>query len=119
MQSTRGQGLFYGWVVVGVTVAALLVSAGIRAAPGVLIVTLYRPARLRVGALATAPVTLEALAFVTAAGVGDGAGTTTGVAPGVATGVGVGSGSGGSTTGAGDTFNEPVSVKAAIWSSPA
>lgn len=33
-------GRFYGWVVVGVTVVALLVSAGIRAAPGVLIVPL-------------------------------------------------------------------------------
>ncbi len=32
--------LFYGWVVVGVTVATLLISAGIRAAPGVLIVPL-------------------------------------------------------------------------------
>ncbi len=32
--------LFYGWVVVGVTVATLLVSAGIRATPGVLIVPL-------------------------------------------------------------------------------
>jgi MFS family permease len=33
-------GRYYGWVVVGVTVAALLISAGIRAAPGVLIVPL-------------------------------------------------------------------------------
>jgi MFS family permease len=32
--------LFYGWVVVGITVATLLISAGIRAAPGVLIVPL-------------------------------------------------------------------------------
>jgi MFS family permease len=32
--------LFYGWIVVGVTVATLLISAGIRAAPGVLIVPL-------------------------------------------------------------------------------
>ena len=38
MQSANKSGLFYGWVVVGVTVATLLVSAGIRAAPGVLIV---------------------------------------------------------------------------------
>jgi len=40
MQSANKSGLFYGWVVVGVTVATLLVSAGIRAAPGVLIVPL-------------------------------------------------------------------------------
>jgi predicted MFS family arabinose efflux permease len=40
MQATQPRGLFYGWVVVGVTVVALLVSAGIRAAPGVLIVPL-------------------------------------------------------------------------------
>jgi predicted MFS family arabinose efflux permease len=33
---------FYGWIVVAVTVVALLVSAGIRAAPGVLIVPLER-----------------------------------------------------------------------------
>ncbi|WP_216318337.1 MFS transporter [Deinococcus aestuarii] len=31
----RTQGLFYGWVVVGVTVLALLISAGARSAPGV------------------------------------------------------------------------------------
>lgn len=40
MQSANKSGLFYGWVVVGVTVATLLVSAGIRAAAGVLIVPL-------------------------------------------------------------------------------
>jgi predicted MFS family arabinose efflux permease len=40
MQPTRAGGPFYGWIVVGVTVAALLISAGIRAAPGVLIVPL-------------------------------------------------------------------------------
>lgn len=40
MQPARKDGLYYGWVVVGVTVVALLVSAGIRAAPGVLIVPL-------------------------------------------------------------------------------
>jgi len=40
MQAVRARGLFYGWVVVGVTVVTLLVSAGIRAAPGVLIVPL-------------------------------------------------------------------------------
>ncbi|MEI7770948.1 MAG: hypothetical protein WCI67_13200, partial [Chloroflexales bacterium] len=38
MQETRRGGVFYGWVVVGVTVLVLLASAGIRAAPGVLIV---------------------------------------------------------------------------------
>ncbi|NJN15027.1 MAG: MFS transporter [Oscillochloris sp.] len=38
-RSERG-GVFYGWVVVGVTVMVLLVSAGIRAAPGVLILPL-------------------------------------------------------------------------------
>ncbi|MFV9503563.1 MAG: MFS transporter [Oscillochloridaceae bacterium umkhey_bin13] len=38
MQGERTQSFFYGWIVVAVTVAALLVSAGIRAAPGVLIV---------------------------------------------------------------------------------
>ncbi|HMQ34974.1 MAG TPA: MFS transporter [Chloroflexaceae bacterium] len=38
---TRPAGrLYYGWVVVAVTVATLLISAGIRAAPGVLIVPL-------------------------------------------------------------------------------
>ncbi|NTU83907.1 MAG: MFS transporter, partial [Chloroflexales bacterium] len=40
MESGHERRLFYGWVVVGVTVATLLVSAGIRAAPGVLIVPL-------------------------------------------------------------------------------
>jgi MFS family permease len=40
MQQARARSVFYGWVVVGVTVAALLVSAGIRAAPGVLILPL-------------------------------------------------------------------------------
>jgi predicted MFS family arabinose efflux permease len=40
MQTTQARGLYYGWIVVGVTVVALLVSAGIRAAPGVLIVPL-------------------------------------------------------------------------------
>lgn len=40
MEAGSERRLFYGWVVVGVTVAALLVSAGIRAAPGVLIVPL-------------------------------------------------------------------------------
>lgn len=34
--------IFYGWIVVAVTVIALLVSAGIRAAPGVLIIPLER-----------------------------------------------------------------------------
>lgn len=37
---TRSERLYYGWIVVGVTVVTLLVSAGIRAAPGVLIVPL-------------------------------------------------------------------------------
>jgi MFS family permease len=40
MQPARRGGVFYGWVVVGVTVVALLVSAGVRAAPGVLILPL-------------------------------------------------------------------------------
>ncbi|HEY1016053.1 MAG TPA: MFS transporter, partial [Herpetosiphonaceae bacterium] len=40
MQTQSTGRWFYGWVIVGVTVAALLVSAGIRAAPGVLIVPL-------------------------------------------------------------------------------
>lgn len=40
MQATQTNRLFYGWVVVGITVVVLLVSAGIRAAPGVLIVPL-------------------------------------------------------------------------------
>jgi len=39
MTGTRPR-LHYGWVVAAVTFAALLVSAGIRAAPGVLIVPL-------------------------------------------------------------------------------
>jgi MFS family permease len=39
MMPTRAK-LHYGWVVVAVTFTALLVSAGIRAAPGVLIVPL-------------------------------------------------------------------------------
>ncbi|MFQ3663442.1 MAG: MFS transporter [Chloroflexaceae bacterium] len=40
MQDENKPGLFYGWVVVAITVLALLVSAGVRAAPGVLIVPL-------------------------------------------------------------------------------
>lgn len=40
MESRPEQRFYYGWVVVGVTVATLLISAGIRAAPGVLIVPL-------------------------------------------------------------------------------
>lgn len=40
MHDGNDRGLFYSWVVVAVTVLALLVSAGIRAAPGVLIVPL-------------------------------------------------------------------------------
>ncbi len=40
MHNGNERGFFYGWVVVVVTVLALLVSAGIRAAPGVLIVPL-------------------------------------------------------------------------------
>ena len=40
MQTGRAHRWFYGWVVVGVTVMTLLVSAGMRAAPGVLIVPL-------------------------------------------------------------------------------
>lgn len=42
MTTVRKRKLFYGWVVVGVTVLTLLVSAGIRAAPGVLILPLER-----------------------------------------------------------------------------
>ena len=40
MKARSEQRLYYGWIVVGVTVVTLLVSAGIRAAPGVLIVPL-------------------------------------------------------------------------------
>lgn len=40
MDAPRTRGLFYGWVIVGVTVVTLLVSAGIRAAPSVLILPL-------------------------------------------------------------------------------
>lgn len=54
MRSTRESGLFYGWVVVGVTVAALLISAGIRAAPGVLIVPLNLDTGWSRGLIATA-----------------------------------------------------------------
>ncbi len=37
MQKAIGERLYYGWVVVGVVFLALLVSAGVRAAPAVLI----------------------------------------------------------------------------------
>lgn len=40
METRPERRLYYGWVVVAVTVATLLISAGIRAAPGVLIVPL-------------------------------------------------------------------------------
>ncbi|NJM06086.1 MFS transporter, partial [Candidatus Gracilibacteria bacterium] len=41
MQTAQGETkLYYGWVVVAVTAITLVVSAGIRAAPGVLIVPL-------------------------------------------------------------------------------
>jgi MFS family permease len=42
MQGSRQGRLFYGWVVVGVTVVVLLVSAGVRAAPGVLILPIEK-----------------------------------------------------------------------------
>jgi MFS family permease len=54
MRATRESGLFYGWIVVGVTVATLLVSAGIRAAPGVLIVPLNLDTGWSRGLIATA-----------------------------------------------------------------
>lgn len=54
MQPARQGGNFYGWVVVGVTVVALLVSAGIRAAPGVLIVPLELDMGWSRGLIATA-----------------------------------------------------------------
>lgn len=54
MQPARQGGSFYGWVVVGVTVVALLVSAGIRAAPGVLIVPLELDMGWSRGLIATA-----------------------------------------------------------------
>lgn len=38
MHEARRGSLFYGWVIVGITVLVLLVSAGVRAAPGVLII---------------------------------------------------------------------------------
>jgi sugar phosphate permease len=37
-----GQGVYYGWVVVAITFVTLLVSAGVRAAPGVLMAPLER-----------------------------------------------------------------------------
>ena len=37
MQRALGNRLYYGWVVVAVTFVTLLVSAGVRSAPGVLI----------------------------------------------------------------------------------
>lgn len=40
MENQTNRGLFYGWVVVAVTGLTLLVSAGIRAAPGVLLLPL-------------------------------------------------------------------------------
>ena len=40
MSQQHGRRIYYGWIVVGVTVMALLVSSGIRSAPGVLIVPL-------------------------------------------------------------------------------
>jgi predicted MFS family arabinose efflux permease len=54
MRATGESGRFYGWVVVAVTVAALLVSAGIRAAPGVLIVPLNLDTGWSRGLIATA-----------------------------------------------------------------
>lgn len=54
MEQGRKGGLFYGWVVVGVTVATLLISAGIRAAPGVLIVPLDLDTNWGRGLIATA-----------------------------------------------------------------
>jgi MFS family permease len=54
MRQGREGSLFYGWVVVGVTVVALLVSAGIRAAPGVLIVPLDLDTGWGRGLIATA-----------------------------------------------------------------
>lgn len=40
MHRWLGQRIYYGWIVVGVTFLALLISAGLRSAPGVLIVPL-------------------------------------------------------------------------------
>jgi MFS family permease len=40
MSQPHGHKIYYGWIVVGVTVMALLISSGIRSAPGVLIVPL-------------------------------------------------------------------------------
>ena len=39
MQATQSSRFFYGWVVVAVTALALLISAGVRSAPGVFIVS--------------------------------------------------------------------------------
>ena len=40
---TRRSGLFYGWVVVAVTAVVVLVTAGVRSAPGAFALAIRRP----------------------------------------------------------------------------
>ncbi len=54
MQATNSGRIYYGWVVVGVTALALLVSAGVRSAPGVFLVPLQEDTQWSIGVISFA-----------------------------------------------------------------
>jgi MFS family permease len=54
MRKLFGERLYYGWVVVGVTALALLVSAGVRSAPGVFLTSIETDLHLSLAAISFA-----------------------------------------------------------------
>ncbi len=54
MQTAKSSRFFYGWVVVGVTALALIISAGVRSAPGVFLVSVQEDTQWSMGVISFA-----------------------------------------------------------------
>ena len=54
MQTAKSSRIFYGWVVVAVTALALLISAGVRSAPGVFLVSVQEDTQWSMGVISFA-----------------------------------------------------------------
>ena len=54
MQTAKSSRLFYGWVVVAVTALALIISAGVRSAPGVFLVSVQEDTQWSMGVISFA-----------------------------------------------------------------
>ena len=54
MPSTNSSRLYYGWVVVAITALALLISAGVRSAPGVFLVPVQEDTQWSIGVISFA-----------------------------------------------------------------